>query len=250
MARRKKPEPEILPDTESWMGTFADLVSLMLTFFILLVSMSTLDQTGLSDISSYFRKAVSVLNAGSKTEMELIQPFKLQRIVSPRELMLAMRQNSRVVLKNSTLEHKVNAVILNDRLILRMRDAVLFDHGRARLKPEHIRALKRLAHMLAASPGLIRIEGHTDTAPLPADSPWPDPWSLSLARAASVLHVLEDAGVNPARLSIAGYGPSRPVSTEATPFGRARNRRVDIVLYEDPSRSRGTNPDINGANHG
>lgn len=233
MARRKKPEPEILPDTESWMGTFADLVSLMLTFFILLVSMSTLDQTGLSDISSYFRKAVSVLNAGEKTEMEMIQPFKLQRIVSPRELMLAMRQNSRVVLKNSTLEHKVNAVILNDRLILRMPDAVLFAPGQARLNARHVRALKRLAHMLAASPGNIRIEGHTDTSPLPPNSPYPDPWSLSLARAASVLHVLEDAGVNPARLSIAGYGPSRPVSTEATPFGRARNRRVDIVLYEN-----------------
>jgi len=235
--RRRKQEPELLPDTESWMGTFADLVSLMLTFFILLVSMSTLDQTGLSDISSYFRKAVSVLNAGSKTEMQMIQPFKLQRIVSPRELMLAMRQNSRVVLKNSTLEHKVNAVILNNRLILRIPDAVLFAHGQANLNAKHVRALRRLARMLAASPGLIRIEGHTDTSALPANSPWPDPWSLSLARAASVLHVLEDAGVNPARLSIAGYGPSRPVSTEATPYGRARNRRVDIVLYEDPRRA-------------
>lgn len=232
MARKKKQEPELLPDTESWMGTFADLVSLMLTFFILLVSMSTLDKTGLSDISSYFTKAVSVLNAGDKTEMQMIKPFELQRIITPRELMLAMRQNSRVMLAHSTLEHKVNAIILKDRLILRMGDAVLFGPGQARLKPEHIKALKRLARMLASSPGNIRIEGHTDTSPVPENSPWPDPWSLSLARAASVLHVLENEGVNPIRLSMAGYGPSRPISANATPYGRKRNRRVDIVLYE------------------
>ncbi len=235
MARKKKQEPEVLPDPEAWMTTFADLISLMLTFFILLVSMSTLDKTGLSDISTSFRKAVSVLSAGEKTEMQMISPFQLQRIVKPRELMLALRQNSRKVLQHSTLEHKVNAVVLNNRLILRMKDAVLFAPGQAEINAKHAKALKRLARMLASSPGSIRIEGHTDTSKLPANSPYPDPWSLSLARAASVLHMLEREGVNPYRLSLAGYGPSRPISTEATPYGRARNRRVDIVLYESDS---------------
>jgi len=235
MARKKKQEPEVLPDPEAWMTTFADLISLMLTFFILLVSMSTLDKTGLSDISTSFRKAVSVLSAGEKTEMQMISPFQLQRIVKPRELMLALRQNSRKVLQHSTLEHKVNAVVLNNRLILRMKDAVLFAPGQAKLNAGHAKALKRLARMLASSPGSIRVEGHTDTSKLPANSPYPDPWSLSLARAASVLHMLEREGVNPYRLSLAGYGPSRPISTEATPYGRARNRRVDIVLYESDS---------------
>ncbi|MDQ6987752.1 MAG: flagellar motor protein MotB [Mariprofundaceae bacterium] len=233
MVRKKKQEPEVLPDPEAWMTTFADLISLMLTFFILLVSMSTLDKTGLSDISTSFRKAVSVLSAGEKTEMQMISPFQLQRIVKPRELMLALRQNSRKVLQHSTLEHKINAVVLNNRLILRMKDAVLFAPGQAKLNTVHAKALKRLARMLASSPGSIRVEGHTDTSKLPANSPYPDPWSLSLARAASVLHMLEREGVNPYRLSLAGYGPSRPISTEATPYGRARNRRVDIVLYED-----------------
>jgi len=237
MARRRQKEPEMLPDPESWMGTFADLVSLMLTFFILLISMSTLDKTGLSDISTYFKRAVSVLNAGEKTEMQMISPFEMQRIVTPRELMLAMRQNSRKVLQDSTLEHKVKAIILKDQLILRMSDAVLFEPGRADVDPKHDAALKKLARMLAASPGMIRVEGHSDTGKLPADSPFPDPWSLSLARAASVLHVLEREGVNPYRLSLAGYGPSRPVSSEATPYGRAKNRRVDIVLYKEIKRN-------------
>ncbi len=230
MARRKKWPVEYKPNPESWMTTFADLVSLMLTFFILIVSMSTLDKTGLSDISTFFRKAVSVLNAGEKTELTLIPPIQLQRIVSPRELMLAMRQNSHVILENSTLSHKVKAVIIKERLFLRIPDQVLFAPGSAKLRPEHIAALRKLARLLAASPGRIRVQGHTDTR-LDLGA-FPDPWSLSLARAASVLHVLEQAGVDPARLSLAGYGPSRPVSTDATPFGRARNRRVEIMIYK------------------
>ncbi len=231
MARKKKLEPEVLADPEAWMTTFADLISLMLTFFILLVSMSTLDKTGLQDISTYFESAVSVLNAGGGTEINLIPPIELQRIVTPRELMLAMRQNSQVVLKNSTLEHHVRALIVKNRLYLRMDDAALFEEGSARLKAENIKALRRLAKMLAISPGNISVNGHTDDR-MEVDSRYPDLWSLSLARAASVLHILEAEGVNPSRLSLAGYGPSRPVSTDATILGRKHNRRVDIVVYK------------------
>jgi len=86
--------------------------------------------------------------------------------------------------------------------------------------------------MLAMTPGKIRIEGHTNIDPDLSDSQFADPWTLSLARSASVLHILEDEGVNASRLSLVGYGPSRPVSKEATPFGRSKNRRVDIVVYQ------------------
>ncbi len=232
MAKKKKWPVEYLPNTEAWMTTFADLVSLMLTFFILLISMSTMDKTGLSDIETSFRKAVSVFNAGEGTELQIIPPFEMQKLVSARELMLAMRQNSKAILKDSALDHKIKGVIIKDRLYLRIPDAVLFDKGSAHLKKEHIKALKKLGQMLAMTPGNIRIQGHTNVNPDLSHSRFHDPWSLSLARAASVLHILEDEGVNPARLSLAGYGPSRPVSTEATPFGRSKNRRVEIVIYK------------------
>ncbi|GAV19409.1 chemotaxis protein MotB [Mariprofundus micogutta] len=232
MARKKKWPVEYLPNTEAWMTTFADLVSLMLTFFILLISMSTMDKTGLSDIESSFTKAVSVLNAGDKTELQIIPPFEMQKLVSPRELMLAMRQNSHAMMKNSTLEHKVKGVIIKDRLYLRIPSTTLFEKGSAELKEEHVKAIQKLAQMLAISPGKIRVQGHTNDKIDLADSQYADPWQLSLARAASVLHILEDEGVNPARLSMVGYGPSRPVSTEATPFGRSKNRRVEIVVFK------------------
>ncbi|TLS66711.1 motb protein [Mariprofundus erugo] len=232
MAKKKKWPVEYLPNTEAWMTTFADLVSLMLTFFILIISMSTMDKTGLSDIESSFRKAVSVLNSGDKTEIQIVPPFEMQRLATPRELMLAMRQNSRAILKNSALEHKVNGVIINDRLYLRIPDSILFDPGSAQLKQDNIETLKKLAQMLAMSPGQIRVLGHTSNDIDLENSPFDDPWTLSLARAASVLHVLEDEGVSPSRLSLAGYGPSQPISTEVTPFGRSKNRRVEIMVYE------------------
>ncbi|PJA31378.1 MAG: motb protein [Zetaproteobacteria bacterium CG_4_9_14_3_um_filter_53_7] len=232
MAKKKKWPVEYQPNTEAWMTTFADLVSLMLTFFILLISMSTMDKTGLSDVESSFRKAVSVLNSGSRTELQIIPPFEMQKLVSARELMLAMRQNSHSMLKNSTLEHKVKGVIINDRLYLRIPSSTLFEEGSAALKGEHLQAIKKLAQMLAISPGNIRVQGHSNEENDLEDSQFADPWQLSLARAASVLHILEDEGVNPARLSMVGYGPSKPTSTEATPFGRSKNRRVEIVVFE------------------
>jgi len=232
MAKKKKWPVEYAPNTEAWVTTFADLVSLMLTFFILLISMSTMDKTGLSDVESSFRKAVSVLNSGDKTELQIIPPMQMQKMVSPRELMLAMRQNSRAIMRNSVLDHKVRGVIVNDRLYLRIPDAILFDEGSATLKPDSVKALTRLAQMLAMSPGNIRVQGHTNANLDMDNSAFDDPWSLSLARAASVLHILEDEGVSPARLSLAGYGPSQPISTEATPFGRSKNRRVEIMVYK------------------
>jgi len=232
MAIKKKYPVEYEANTEAWMTTFADLVSLMLTFFILLISMSTMDKTGLADIETSFTQAVSVFNAGDGTELQMIPPFEMQKMISTKEMLLAMRQNSMVMLKNSTLEHKVKGIIIKNRLYLRMPDSVLFDQGSAVLKPKHIEALRKLAQMLAITPGNIRVQGHTNANPDMRHSKFSDPWSLSLARAASVLHVLEDEGVNPARLSLTGYGPSRPVSTEATPFGRSKNRRVEIVIYK------------------
>ncbi|MFQ5356452.1 MAG: flagellar motor protein MotB [Mariprofundaceae bacterium] len=231
MGKRRVKLPPPPEDTEKWMTTFADLVSLMLTFFILLVSMSTLDETGLSDISTFFKRAVHVLESGDGSEID-IRPIKpIQKYVSARELMLAMRQHATKVLKESSVEHHVSTAILNDQLILSLDDAVLFRPGSEELSQAARDSIERLANLFAMTPGLIRVEGHTDNAQLPPTSVFDDPWQLSLARAAEVMNVLKMHGVNPRRLSIAGYGPSKPVSTNRTAFGRERNRRVDIIVY-------------------
>lgn len=238
MARKRKLEPEVLQDTDGWMVTFSDLMSLMLTFFVLMISMSTLDQTKLKNISSEFNRALLLLNAGAGTEALEAPPLKqhLGPKVSPREMMLALRQHSISIFKHSTLSHKVTTLVLRDRLILRINNVTLFAPGRADLSPRHVKAMKQLARMLAVSPGEIRVDGYSDHSELLKNGPFPDTWSLSLARAASVLRALEAGGVNPARLSLAGYGPGvrGRKKTALSPSGTARH--VDIVLFQPGSQ--------------
>jgi len=230
-ARRERKPPEKIK-TDGWIPTFGDLISLMLTFFVLIVSMSTMDDLALKQISvASSSGAVSVFDYASTTDIK-IQPAQRQPKVSLEELMLAARQKATRVLQNSAWKHKVRATIIKQRMTLRLPNTVLFEPGQPTLKQQDITILKRLARLLASTPGHIRVEGHTALESWPADSPFSDAWNLSLARAASVLHVLEAEGVNRSRLSLVGYGPSRPISTNVTPFGRSKNRRVDLVLYQ------------------
>jgi len=249
MARKSKLEPEVLPDTDAWMVTFSDLMSLMLTFFVLLISMSTLDAKKLKDISSEFQGALLLLDVGEGTEPNLPPPLKehIGPKITPQNMLLAMKQHSTAVFRHSSLKQKVSTLVLKDRLILRIGNVTLFDPGSATLKPEHIQTLKQLAHMLAMSPGNIRIEGHGDASELSPTGAagalsgsndgsqgrhFTDAWSLALARAASVLHVLVNESVNPARLSLVGYGSDIVGSKGVTQQKEKNARHVDIVLFK------------------
>ncbi|ATX82902.1 chemotaxis protein MotB [Mariprofundus ferrinatatus] len=236
MARkREKKKPEKV-DTEGWVMTFGDLISLMLTFFVLIVSMSTMDDLTLKEISDQAAVGASVFDQGSSTDLDIVPAVDIDKKVSMQEMMLAARQKANRMLSNSVWKSKVSARIVKDKFMFSLPSSVLFSEGGASLKEEDIVMLRRLARLLASTPGHIRVEGHTSSDAIPSGSIYPDAWSLSLARAASVLHVLEAEGVSHTRLSLVGYGPSKPVSVLNSVFSRAKNRRVDIVLYEPPAK--------------
>lgn len=240
MARRRERKKEEKINTDGWVLTFGDLISLMLTFFVLIVSMSSLDELMLREISQEAMVGTSIFNRGSNTNMD-IAPMDIKHI-SIQEMMLAARQKANLMLADSEWKARVRARIVKDSFILSLPSSVLFSEGGANLKEQDIVILRRLARLLASTPGNIRVEGHTSSDSVPIGGLFPDAWSLSLARAASVLHVLEAEGVNHSRLSLSGYGPSKPVSTFGGLFGHSKNRRVDIVLYEPaakkPARNR------------
>jgi len=238
-SRREKKEPEKIV-TDGWVLTFGDLISLMLTFFVLIVSMSSMDHEALQKISQQALGGASVFDQGSNSDMA-ITPANGKREISMKETMLAAKQKAYLVLSESAWKSKVRARVVKDKFILSLPSAALFGAGGANLKEQDIVTLRRLARMLASTPGHIRIEGHTSADSVPAGSTFPDAWSLSLARAASVLHVLEAEGVSHSRLSLSGYGPSKPISTFNSLFGHSKNRRVDIVLYEPESKKRRKN---------
>ena len=106
---------------------------------------------------------------------------------------------------------------------------ILFPSGIARLSSSAVRALQRLAAVLAPWPNAIRVEGHTDDRPI-STREFPSNWELSAARAASVVHLFMDRGIAPARLAVVGFGQYRPIASNRTAAGRNANRRVSVVI--------------------
>jgi len=122
---------------------------------------------------------------------------------------------------------------LRGRLQVRALEKILFDSGRAELKPEGAEVLRKVARQLARIGGhTIRVEGHTDDVPIHT-ARFASNWDLSVARAAGVVRALEGAGVPSARLSAEGFGPYQPIASNADAAGRARNRRIEIVLVPE-----------------
>jgi chemotaxis protein MotB len=126
---------------------------------------------------------------------------------------------------------RIELMELRGRTTLQLKDKILFASGSATLGAEGRDALRRVAEALRNLQGkVVRVEGHTDNVPTGAGGPFASNWELSTARALAVVHALKDAGVDPTRLSGAGFAEFQPISTNETPEGRSLNRRIEIVL--------------------
>ena len=122
---------------------------------------------------------------------------------------------------------------LEGKLTLTMVESILFDSGKTEIKPEGVATLNKVAEVLKGiNDKDIVIAGHTDNVPISGklSKTFPSNWELSSARATSVVKLLLEAGVNPQNLSVAGYAEFHPVADNSTPEGRAKNRRMEIVL--------------------
>ena len=124
---------------------------------------------------------------------------------------------------------KVRVIETSRGVTIEINDSILFSPGQALLQPPLIKAMSAIAEVLAPTEFPITIEGHTDNVPI-STVLFPSNWELSTARAASIVRLLAMDGVDPSRLAAVGYGEFQPVADNATPEGRARNRRVVLVV--------------------
>ncbi|MBI4425491.1 MAG: OmpA family protein [Elusimicrobia bacterium] len=204
MARWEEREDEFenqLNRTSLWAITYGDLMSFLVLFFLLLyVGASTKSvavQMSIKSVQEQFGKQ-------GKAVGELFSRHGVQQIA-----------------KLETGEQKIRIVFSSP---------VLYDSGRAVLKPGSMGHLTQLAEALAEIPNPIQIEGHTDVQPLTPGSPFKSNWELSAARAFAVLTFFEGQGIPSSRLSAIGYGAGRPQKPNDTPEGRAANRRIEINI--------------------
>ena len=238
MAKKAK-EPE-KPST-SWQGTYGDMITLMLCFFVMLYNPSEVDITQLATItqSLQMNETESVsgglsLSAGRLSDLGN-NINSLPSIEKGKSLGLAKKKA--VSLFAPDVKSNRITVTSDERgLIITLLSDNFFDEGSGELNINEAReTLLRLSEFFKA-PELkdrrFRIEGHTDNVPVESDK-YPSNWELSAARAVNVLHYLADYGVEENSFSIAGYADTRPKFSNDTPEGRAYNRRVDIIILDE-----------------
>ena len=184
------------------------------------------------------------LNKDLQAENETLRAAALDLEVDRKEEVLTMSNTYNDLLEDMKSEiERGNVTItqLKGKLKVNMVDEILFDSGKTTVKAEGVKILKRVGNILLnVKDRTISIEGHTDNVPIGAGlaKRYPTNWELSVARATNVARYLQDkVGVDPSLLSATGYGQYRPIASNKTDEGRAKNRRIEIVIV--PKRVEG-----------
>lgn len=241
---KKCPECEV--GAPAWMVTFADMVTLLLTFFVLLVSMASMDRVKFSAAASSLNKAFGT-GVGSSSQAE----YKIQTISSPPSTQFAPIQSDSITKIQKRIETELKALNIqnfveliqkdDDTIILRLDEAVLFQPDQSKVSPEAYPLLRQISDIIRPIPMRLRIEGHTDDTLPPKGARW-DNWDLSIDRSVSVLRFFTKSNLLPLdRMSAAGYGQERPVVPNTSEQNRIKNRRVDFVLRANTKLGLGNN---------
>ncbi len=233
--KKKKCPPEGSPE---WMTTYGDMVTLLLTFFVMMYTTATVDGSKLKLIIAAF-SGLGVLSGGNTLQSgELAELGNNIMSLPSMEKGRALDEARKRAISQFQPEIKSNQVrvTVDERgLIISLAADSFFRPASAEVDIEAAReTLQKAASFLVSLPDrTFRIEGHTDSTPTDPDGPWETNWELSSARATNVLHYLVDFGVNERQFQVAGFADTEPLADNETPEGRAYNRRVDIVILTE-----------------
>lgn len=219
------------------MNTYGDMVTLLLTFFVLLYSFSSIDAEKWQRLVVAFTGDTSVLDQSSDIEVNNSQTeqldFDYQQLQKELQDFQELYENLKEYVDENNLATRVVLSKTDNEIQIRFVDNVLFDSGRAILKPEAIEILSKITFALITyedSIEMVRIEGHTDNVAINT-AQFPSNWELSTARAVEVLRFLiEKENMSPKIVSAVGYGEYHSIADNVTDEGRAKNRRVDFVI--------------------
>jgi len=252
MRNRKKPEPPEEEGSPAWMNTYGDMVTLLLTFFVLLFAFSTIDAQKWEEIVSSLSGtpfvAIQALDPGDvkadeqpldETSWDLPEPTPAPTVMEGmnveevKERFNELYEKIKAHIEINGLQDDLNVEMKNNVIVLHMSEAALFDSGRDDLKPAAIEMLPAICEMFVEYDILIEtifVEGHTDTVPI-QNAKFQDNDELSAARAVQVKRFMKKvSSINPAKIWPTGLGEYFPIADNSTNEGKARNRRVDFVI--------------------
>ena len=265
MSRKKKAAEHA--NHERWLVSYADFITLLFAFFVVLFSSSQVDKRKVGKIAVAIQEAFQQMGifqtANSRVPMVTADPLPATNIQliadgkgtsgrgpmpSPFEKLMGSPNSQKDLgtlqkqlthaLAPEILRHEVVLKANREGLVITLREIGFFDSGSAEIRPASEAAVQRIAQALSAQPNNIRIEGHTDNVPI-HNARFASNWELSTSRATEMIRLfITHYNFPPTRLSAAGYAEYHPVASNQTVDGRAQNRRVDIVvLASAPERA-------------
>ena len=252
MSRKKHPEHV---NHERWLVSYADFITLLFAFFVVLFASSQSDKNKQTKLSEAMQSAFTPLGTFDAHSRTLpLTDINAAAIAnsSPAVLAPPLPTTSKETLEQTETRLRrllarevasghippggMSMRMIPDGLVISLHEAGFFSSGSAEVRPAALSMLFVLANTLPAGP--LRIEGHTDNIPIHTDQ-FASNWELSTARSTSIARLLLEHGpINPANLSVAGYAEYHPVASNATEDGRTQNRRVDIIVLRHPATSR------------
>jgi chemotaxis protein MotB len=240
--RNRRSTPEEHENHDRWLVSYADFITLLFAFFVVMYALSSLNEGKYRVLSNSLVTAFRSSASTGGGPMVLTSPHLTSIRPSLRPRTSSQQARDAQAERMKQVAHDVSqvmspyatqgqvAVIETDRgITVEINDSLLFSPGRAELSPEAEQAIRGVGAVFAATEFPVTIEGHTDNIPISTPL-FPSNWELSAVRATTVLRIMMSAGVTPDRLTAIGYGDQRPVAGNDTPEGRARNRRVAIQL--------------------
>jgi len=244
MRRKKKPEEH--ENHERWLVSYADFITLLFAFFVVMYAISSLNEGKYRVLSDSLVTAFKNPSNAMPVHLDQTPQPAPRPITTPKKTGPAidpklkkqtedMRQVAQDLLKVLAPLVKDNQVKITQSLrgvTLEINASVLFAPGQAILQAESAKALGAVAQVLAQVPNRIQIEGHTDDAPI-STVYYPSNWELSSARASSAVRLFDSNGVNAERMVAIGYADNRPVVPNTDNESRARNRRVTVLIISE-----------------
>lgn len=247
MSRRNKKHEEEPENHERWLLSYADFITLLMIFFIILYSMSEMDKSKYNQLASVFSiemggGGTGVLEGGSKSADS--ETSVAEDEVTEEQKQEEVKKNIDAYIDTSELNGSVTTSIEERGLVLSFNDALFFDSGNAEIKEgqtEKFADIGKLLNQPTLKDSFIRVEGYTDSVPV-SNPQYKSNWDLSALRASNVAQIIiKDSGIDPKRVSVVGYGEYRPKADNKTKEGRLENRRVDILIlnseYNDTEKT-------------
>ena len=232
MMRKKRDKVEHTENVERWMVSYADFVTLLFCFFTAMYAISNVDSKKLeqfaSSMKAAFKEGVEQKQFSVIADVQVILPTAMESESHVREML-------DTIIKESA--GSVNVKRDHRGIVIAVADKMLYTSGSAKLKEDAINFLDQLVQPIVDYPHPVRIEGHTDNIPI-STREFPSNWELSASRAINVAkYFIEKHGLDPGRITSIGYAEHKPLTSNDSPEGRSKNRRVEIVLLS-PAESK------------